>query len=97
MPHKKIWVFENIKIGDKFSYGEHYIDPLYFGYGYYLETDHWKITREQALERANWECQRCGHQYKLHVHHKTYENLGNEQPEDLVVLCKSCHEEEHFF
>jgi 5-methylcytosine-specific restriction endonuclease McrA len=27
----------------------------------------------------------------LHIHHLHYRNLGNEQPEDLVVLCTKCH------
>lgn len=29
---------------------------------------------------------------RLHVHHRTYERLGEELPEDLVVLCEVCHE-----
>jgi hypothetical protein len=40
-------------------------------------------------------CKRCGVTKFLHVHHKTYANLGNEEPEDLEILCKDCHAEEH--
>lgn len=29
----------------------------------------------------------------LEVHHRTYERLGNERPEDLVALCWCCHDE----
>ena len=25
------------------------------------------------------------------MHHRTYDNLGDEEPEDLVVLCRKCH------
>ena len=33
----------------------------------------------------------------LHTHHKTYKNLGNERPADLVVLCASHHQGVHDF
>jgi len=31
----------------------------------------------------------------FHVHHKTYARFGKELPEDLEVLCESCHNAEH--
>ncbi len=31
----------------------------------------------------------------LEVHHRTYDNLGNEPLTDLTVLCKFHHEQEH--
>src|SRR5215475_10158177 len=31
------------------------------------------------------------HHYRLEVHHLTYERLGNEHPDDLIVLCPQCH------
>jgi hypothetical protein len=37
--------------------------------------------------------ERCGHQYSLELHHKTYERLGRELISDLEVLCKGCHEQ----
>jgi 5-methylcytosine-specific restriction endonuclease McrA len=64
-------------------------------YSEYLTTEHWKDTRRKALERAGRRCQLCGSQYELQVHHNTYENRGNEQPQDLIVLCRSCHSRHH--
>lgn len=29
---------------------------------------------------------------QVHVHHKTYERMGEERDEDLQVLCPGCHE-----
>jgi hypothetical protein len=29
--------------------------------------------------------------YRLDVHHLTYERLGHENPDDLIVLCSDCH------
>lgn len=58
----------------------------------YLQTKHWQGVRKAALERALNRCQVCNTDTKvLHVHHRTYENRGNEQPEDVIVLCSSCH------
>ena len=40
-------------------------------------------------------CQNCGKDYDLQVHHKTYENLGEEKEEDLLLVCKNCHSKIH--
>ncbi len=64
-------------------------------YNNYLGSDHWKATRNKALERADYECWHCGGGDKLHVHHLTYERIGKELPTDLMVLCASCHARTH--
>lgn len=64
-------------------------------YEAYLRTREWRQRRDDALRRAKWTCERCPAQRGLQVHHKTYERLGNERPEDLQVLCVTCHEGHH--
>lgn len=65
-------------------------------YQSYLRSDHWRETRERALNRAGRECEGCGESgQRLHVHHVSYERIGDERPSDLRVLCTSCHREEH--
>ena len=65
-------------------------------YAEYLQTQHWQNVRRQALRRAKYKCQLCNNDNGvLHVHHKTYEHLGDEQDDDLIVLCKACHEKFH--
>ena len=66
-------------------------EPLTNDYSDYLRSEHWKKTRIGALERAKHRCQVCTSENNLHVHHRTYGNIGNEQPEDLIVLCRGCH------
>src|SRR5204863_263367 len=61
-------------------------------YAEYLQTDHWKKQREDALKRAFRRCAVCNSDKSLHVHHRTYERLGCELPNDLTVLCDDCHE-----
>ena len=60
-------------------------------YEKYLTSGQWKEKRLIALERAQHKCQLCNSSVRLEVHHRTYEHLGDELPEDLTVLCADCH------
>jgi 5-methylcytosine-specific restriction endonuclease McrA len=60
-------------------------------YAKYLKTEHWKEIRLKVLERDNNQCLMCGTTKNINVHHKTYNNLGNEKLTDLVTICKRCH------
>lgn len=64
-------------------------------YAEYLQSAEWRRTRDEALRRAKWRCSECESKRDLQVHHRTYERVGHERPEDLVVLCVGCHEDEH--
>ena len=68
-------------------------------YDAYLRTGHWRHVRVLALRRAGGRCQVCndvGSKGKpLDVHHRTYERRGNERAEDVIVLCRRCHELYH--
>ena len=64
-------------------------------YREYLETEHWKQLRMEMLKKAKFMCQLCAAKGQLHVHHKTYENRGNEPYSDLIVLCANCHGKFH--
>lgn len=65
-------------------------------YKQYLETNHWQNVRENKLKESNYKCQLCSKKdIELHVHHNTYENIGNEEMNDLIVLCKDCHSKFH--
>lgn len=65
-------------------------------YELYLETPEWKRTRAMKLAEAQPRC----HLYHEHdgpfnVHHATYERIGAEDMDDLVVLCRGCHARFH--
>ena len=64
-------------------------------YGDYLLTEHWQEVRRQALKRSEYRCALCNDAVPLHVHHRTYENLGDEKETDLIALCAKCHETFH--
>ena len=64
-------------------------------YRHYLQGEHWKEVRQQALRNADYHCSLCGAVRGLQVHHNTYKNLGHENMSDLVVLCRDCHAKFH--
>jgi hypothetical protein len=67
-------------------------------YKSYINSEQWKDISSKAKERAKWKCQLCnkgGDNTTLHTHHRTYENLGEEKDEDLIVLCSNCHAKFH--
>lgn len=73
---------------------------LQMNYRDFLKTPYWDGVRNYKLKRAKYCCELCGAKGILHVHHKTYEHHGKEHIKsiannDLIVLCKNCHEKFH--
>ena len=69
---------------------------LYFTY--INESPNWRFKRETRFNIDKGICQSCGKTIYLnsfHCHHLNYTSLFNEDMEDLVSLCYSCHQEEH--
>ena len=60
-------------------------------YEEYLLTEHWKMARDSVLLFWDNRCMICNSEEKIHVHHRTYVRLGDEQMNDLVPLCEECH------
>jgi len=60
----------------------------------YIRSPEWRAKADAAKRRAGYRCQVCNRpssQVVLNAHHRTYERLGNELPEDITVLCEDCH------
>lgn len=65
-------------------------------YQAHLASPEWQAIKADALERAGYRCERCGSPWSLTIHHLTYDHLGQETPEqDLMILCRECHREIH--
>jgi len=62
-------------------------------YDAYIRSKRWRRKASAAKVRALNRCQGCGRAgVTLNAHHRTYERLGYEIPEDLTVLCQdACH------
>lgn len=71
-------------------YGDRRID-----YYTYINSPEWRAKANAAKQRAGFHCQVCNRsasEVQLDAHHRTYERLGNENPDDITVLCRDCHE-----
>jgi len=57
---------------------------------------HWETLKAVKLAEQGNACACCPNDihsgYQLELHHRHYENWGNEQPKDVVILCSLCHE-----
>lgn len=67
----------------------------FINYEEYLQSDYWDSIKNQVLERDDYRCRLCNSNKKLKVHHRTYNNLGQEKLEDLLTLCGKCHFDYH--
>ena len=64
-------------------------------YNKYINSKAWGRKRQEAFTYHGRECAFCGKTHSLHVHHKNYRSLFNEDMEDLMILCEQCHMEVH--
>jgi 5-methylcytosine-specific restriction endonuclease McrA len=60
-------------------------------------TREWAALKKQIHRRDDWRCRLCGRgDLQLHVHHRTYATYAEERLEDLITLCRACHQHFHF-
>lgn len=64
-------------------------------YQRYLLSDTWKFKRTRVLRRDAYCCQACRQARADEVHHKSYQNIGDEPLFELLSVCKPCHTELH--
>jgi hypothetical protein len=62
----------------------------------YLNSEFWKNKRDWIIQTRGAQCEKCGGTFGLQVHHLSYENVGNEGKDDVIVLCSYCHLEAHY-
>ena len=77
---------------------EDLVEPPYvpFDKVAYMASSQWRDIRLTVIKRDRYECQMCGIDgVPLEVHHITYERLGHEHYDDLVSLCRTCHQSVH--
>ena len=63
----------------------------------YLKSQRWEDLKAHKIIRTP-NCERCGSDDRIQIHHKTYRNRGKDffdELGDLETLCKSCHDKEH--
>jgi hypothetical protein len=56
----------------------------------------WVKAKQFVLMRDEYICQRCGDNNNLEVHHwEPYFFSFNNHPDNLVTLCRQCHQDKH--
>lgn len=63
-----------------------------FNYGAYLASRDWALLKRIVRERSGGVCENCHQRPYEETHHTTYERMGHELPEDLMAVCRLCHE-----
>jgi hypothetical protein len=62
----------------------------------FIASSEWAKIRVDLFMLRGEKCEQCGRKKNLHIHHLTYERFGgDEEPEDLIILCAKCHMLEH--
>lgn len=61
----------------------------------------WQKVRLEVMNRDKFTCQCCGtSEIELQVHHLCYEKgkrIWDSRPEDLLTLCRDCHEQTEMY
>lgn len=57
----------------------------------YFRSDKWTKIKCDLFMLRGEKCEDCGNRRNLHIHHLTYKNFGDENPDDLIILCGGCH------
>ncbi len=89
-------IFVDSKVANKVNFN--YNDCTKEAYNYYIKSEQWRIKRTEILKSRGKVCEVCGQNLTnipAHVHHKTYNNLGDEHPNDLLIVCEDCHKAIH--
>lgn len=70
-----------------------------------LASQRWRDLKWRRILQAAFACEGCGRRYHgrrvrgamraFHLHHKTYQRVGRESFDDVMVLCPICHRIEH--
>ncbi|MEP6977595.1 MAG: hypothetical protein ABI948_06035 [Thermoleophilia bacterium] len=69
--------------------------PFRKSYQDYLQTPEWRERAEATKARFGGRCALCDADESLEAHHRTYDRVGHELPEDLTALCSDCHRGYH--
>lgn len=66
------------------------VGDCFMTYGQYIVSDAWRWFRAGWIERHGNFYRRCG-QPGHELHHVTYRRLGQEDDDDVMMLCRACH------
>ena len=60
----------------------------------YLQSQQWRDKRHLVIQRDG-NCKLCKATTNLEVHHLSYKHLAQEPLDELITLCRTCHQSRH--
>lgn len=60
-----------------------------------MGSDEWVARKDRYYQTHEMVCSRCGTGQSIHLHHLSYERMGDELNDDLMPLCVGCHDRVH--
>lgn len=66
-------------------------------YEQYIQSEHWKNLRGEAIHIAGRKCEVCQSRSDLQGHHLQYRNFTDCTADDVLILCDGCHKLWHAF
>ena len=72
-------------------------DLILTNYREYLESDEWKLVKEELKKQKKYQiCRACGNKKCIQLHHKTYKWVRSSHEEKgIIALCIKCHRKVH--
>lgn len=74
-----------------------YLNRIPKKYATYIKSKYWTKRKNRYYQEHRRVCTLCTTSKFCDLHHLAYrrEEFGNERDEDLVCLCRNCHEDYH--
>ena len=62
----------------------------------YLLSNEFKQMKQAIINKRGYMCENCFSSNKIDLHHKNNDHInGKERAEDLILLCRDCHNDAH--
>ena len=90
--YRKAWNRKHEKLRDYHDKIADMRSEWWEAYRLYLASPDWRLKRDARLDIDGHKCTMCESYQDLHVHHVTYENVGDEIVRtELLTVCRDCH------
>ncbi len=62
----------------------------------YMQSEEWRKKQDNLIYVYKYrKCLFCSSKINIHCHHLTYEHFGDERDNEIIFLCKKCHDNVH--
>jgi hypothetical protein len=98
---KRLSILDEIGVSEKFERKPRKKKLTSFGFGdynKYISSKEWAARKASYYETHHKECRSCGtDEEEIHLHHRSYARIYQEEDGDLIPMCVDCHAMLHKF